>query len=75
MSIITPLAKSQAAIHRPALPSATGPVAAEDLVTVCLTAGQVGEPPYQGRGGTQAVATVLLLASLRPPPAGGGGHV
>ena len=56
------------------LPSATGPVAAEDPVPGCLTAGQVGEPPSQGRGGTQAPVTVLPLASLLPPPAGGGGH-
>ena len=56
------------------LPSATGPVAAEDPVPGCLPAGQVAEPPSQGRAGTLAVATVLILASLLPPPAGGGGH-
>ena len=75
ISITTPVPKSQAAILRPPLPSATGPVAAEDPGMGCLSAGQVGEPPIQGRGGTLAVVTVLLLASLLPPPAGGGGHV
>ena len=57
------------------LPSATGPVAAEDPDSVYLAAGQVGEPPSQGRGGTQAPAALLPLASLLPRPASGGGHV
>ena len=64
-----------ATIPCPPLPLATGPVAAEDPGVGCLSVGEVGEPPFQGRGGTLAVVTVLLLASLLPPPAGGGGHV
>ena len=50
-------------------------MAAEDPGHDCLAAGQVGEPPSQGRGGTQAVVTPLLLGSLLSRPAGGGGHV